>query len=130
MNTPRLAFKIQGMDCAEEIAILKREVGQLVGGEGNLAFDLLNAKMIVSEGAAASSEAILKAVLGTGMKAEPWREGAGSDLKKSGRQKLQLALTVLSGLLTTLALGLHVSSSGGWREAFGAEGVGQVHAVP
>ncbi len=124
------AFKILGMDCAEEIALLKREVGPLVGGEDKLAFDLLNAKMIVSEGASASSEGILKAVAGTGMSAEPWQENAGSGQKKSGRQKLQLALTILSGLLTALAFGTHVWASGGWHEAFGAEGVGHVHAVP
>lgn len=29
-------FKISGMDCAEEVAILKRAVGPLVGGEDNL----------------------------------------------------------------------------------------------
>ncbi len=128
--THHLAFKIHGMDCAEEIAVLKREVGPLVGGEANLAFDLLNAKMIVSAGAAASSEVILKAVAGTGMSAEAWQEVTGSSQKKSGRQKLQLALTIFSGLLTALAFGLHVWSSGGWHEALGAEGVGHVHAAP
>ena len=55
MSTPNRSFKIHGMDCAEEIAVLKREVGPLVGGEANLAFDLLNGKMILSEGASASS---------------------------------------------------------------------------
>lgn len=125
-----MIFKIHGMDCAEEIAVLKREVGPLVGGENNLAFDLLNAKMIVLEEATASSEAILKAVAGTGMNAEPWQENTGSVEKKSGRQKLQLALTILSGGLTALAFGLHVWTSGGLREALGAEGVGHVHAVP
>jgi len=125
-----LAFKIQGMDCAEEIAILKREVGPLVGGEDNLAFDLLKAKMMISEGASASSEAILKAVAGTGMSAEPWQENTESGQKKSGRQKLQLALTILSGVLTALAFGLQAGSSGGLHEAIGSEGVGHVHAVP
>ena len=125
-----MIFKIHGMDCAEEIVVLKREVGPLVGGEANLAFDLLNAKMIVSEGASASSEAILKAVASTGMNAEPWQEITGSGKKKSGRQKLQLALTILSGGLTALAFGLHVGSSGGLHAALGAEGMGQVQAVP
>ena len=130
MNTQRMAFKVHGMDCAEEVATLKREVGPVVGGEEHLAFDLLNAKMIVSEGAVASSEAILKAVADTGMNAEPWQEGTGSTQEKSGRQKLQLALTISSGVLTALAFGLHVGFSGGLHEAFGAEGVGHVHAVP
>lgn len=50
MSTPKRAFKIHGMDCAEETAVLKREVGPLVGGEANLAFDLLNGKMVLLDG--------------------------------------------------------------------------------
>jgi hypothetical protein len=40
-------FRIHGMDCAEEVAILKREVGPIVGSADRLAFDILNGKMIV-----------------------------------------------------------------------------------
>ena len=130
MNARRKTFKVHGMDCAEEVATLKREVGPVVGGEEHLAFDLLNAKMIVSEGVSASSEAILKAVASTGMNAEPWQEGAESGQEKSGRQKLQLILTILSGGLTALAFGLHAWSSGGLHGALGAEGMGHVHMVP
>jgi Cd2+/Zn2+-exporting ATPase len=130
MNAQRLAFKVHGMDCAEEVATLKREVGPVVGGEEHLAFDLLNAKMIVSEGASASSEAILRAVAITGMNAEPWQELAGSGPEKSTRQKLQLVLTILSGGLTAMAFGLHVWSSGGFHEALGAEGMGHIHRIP
>src|SRR5690606_31307287 len=43
----RLRFKIAGMDCADEVTILKRAVGPVVGGEDKLAFDILNAKMTV-----------------------------------------------------------------------------------
>lgn len=43
----RIALKIQGMDCAEEVAILKREVGPQVGGEEFLSFDILNGVMTV-----------------------------------------------------------------------------------
>ena len=130
MKPDSFAFRIHGMDCAEEIAVLKREVGPLVGGESNLAFDLLNAKMIVSEGVSASSEAVLKAVARTGMNAEPWQENAGQTQPKSLRQRILPGLTALSGGLTALAFSLHVWSSGGLHEAFGAEGVGHVHAVP
>lgn len=42
-----LRFKIQGMDCAEEIATLKREVGPLVNGEDRLSFNLLEGAMSV-----------------------------------------------------------------------------------
>ena len=45
---PQLTFKIRGMDCAEEVALLKRELRALVGGEQNLAFDLLAGKLTVT----------------------------------------------------------------------------------
>lgn len=130
MTPLRMVFKIHGMDCAEEVAVLKREVGPLVGGEGHLAFDLVHAKMIVSEGKA-SSEAILAAVARTGMRAEPWVDLAPEARgRKSGRQKLQLALMIASGLLTALGFALHVHQAGGLLEALGSEGAGHAHGVP
>lgn len=48
-------FRIHGMDCAEEVTVLKREIGPLVGGESNLAFDILNGKMIVTSEAQLTS---------------------------------------------------------------------------
>lgn len=131
MTDRRMVFKIHGMDCAEEVALLKREVGLVVGGEGNLAFDLICAKMIVSEGASAPPEAILAAVARTGMQAEPWVEIAVAErVRKSFRQKLQLALMVVSGVFTALGFALHVWGGGGLLEALGADGAGRVHAVP
>ncbi len=127
--TPKRAFKIGGMDCAEEIALLKHEVGPVVGGEDRLAFDLLNGKMIVLEGVSASSEAILQAIQRTGMRAEPWQDGRPRQGKTS-RQWLQLALMVASGILTALAFSLHVWHAGGMAEALSAEGVGHVNAAP
>ena len=31
-GAPSLRFKVRGMDCADEVAILRRELGPLVGG--------------------------------------------------------------------------------------------------
>ena len=42
------AFRVAGMDCAEEIATLRREVGPVVGGEAKLGFDLLRGRMTVA----------------------------------------------------------------------------------
>lgn len=39
----RIALKIHGMDCAEEVAVLQRELGPAVGGDQFLAFDTLKA---------------------------------------------------------------------------------------
>ena len=73
-NSSRLEFKIQGLDCAEEISILKRAVGPVVGGEDRLGFDVINARMIVhgaTEGI--NPDAVIAAVANTGMRAESWR---------------------------------------------------------
>ncbi len=67
-----LSFRIHGMDCADEVAILKREVGPLVGGSlDRLAFDILRGKMIVAPGdPAVGAEEVQAVVARTGMRAE------------------------------------------------------------
>lgn len=50
-TTPPLRFKVHGLDCAEEVAVLKREVGPVVGGADRLGFDILNGRMTVAAGA-------------------------------------------------------------------------------
>jgi Cd2+/Zn2+-exporting ATPase len=79
----KLEFKICGMDCAEEVDILKREVGPLAGGEENLAFNLLAGKMIVEPAdAAVTPGQIQSAVKSAGMEAIDWEEFS----KKGARQ--------------------------------------------
>src|SRR6266850_1964561 len=43
----RVVFKIQGMDCAEEVAVLRRIVGPVVGSADYLNCDILNGTMTV-----------------------------------------------------------------------------------
>ncbi|MBI4914025.1 MAG: heavy metal translocating P-type ATPase [Acidobacteria bacterium] len=131
MSTPKRSFKIHGMDCAEEIAVLKREVGPLVGGEANLAFDLLNGKMILSEGAPASSEAVLQAVRATGMQGEPWVEETQRD--RQGRPlaiQARTALTVISAILILLGLASHALGGAGVLGALGWKEVEGAHSIP
>ncbi len=55
----KMTLRICGMGCSEEVGTLKRAGGPLVGGEANLAFDLLAARMIVlTHPDAATKEAI------------------------------------------------------------------------
>ena len=56
------------MDCTEEVTILKRAVGPIVGGEDKLAVDILNAKMTVHESDDVQSEEVVTAVGRTGMR--------------------------------------------------------------
>ena len=55
----RFEFRIHGMDCADEVAILKREMGPLVGDSSRLSFDILRGKMNVDQGEPAVTEAAL-----------------------------------------------------------------------
>lgn len=92
-----LSFKISGMDCAEEIQVLKKEVGPIVGGDQNLAFDLLNAKMLVKADEKVSPQ-IISAVARTGMTAVVWEATKGKEPPKTIWQKnLRNILTLLSG---------------------------------
>jgi Cd2+/Zn2+-exporting ATPase len=130
----KLAFKIHGMDCAEEVAVLKREVGPVVGGADNLAFDLLRGKMTVEVDALAVAD-IASVVKRTGMKAEPWTE---ESRPASGRKDApgfwkahgRIAVTALSGGFTLAGFLYHAISSRGIGAALGSEGLGLAHTVP
>src|SRR3546814_3294835 len=66
------------MDCADEVTLLKREVGPVVGSQ-NLSFDLINGLMSVAGATGGVDHAgVLQAVERTGMRAELWREGENS----------------------------------------------------
>lgn len=108
-----LSFRIHGMDCAEEVAVLKREVGPVVGGESNLAFDVLNAKMSVAASVGLPAEQIQAAVARTGMTAEPWREetaAAGDD--GFWERNRRTVLTATSGGLLVAGALLHAALAG------------------
>lgn len=126
---PKLEFRVHGMDCADEIAILRREVGPVAGGEDQLAFDLLRGKMIVSGDAPADE--ITSAVSRAGMRAERWTDvapeaGPLSFWQRRGRT----ALTVVSGVFTIAGFVSHVVLAGGIDAAVGSEGLGLSHHVP
>ncbi len=106
-----MAFRVSGLDCAEEVAVLKSEVGPVVGGADKLAFDVLNGKMIVlAEDVAA--ETIIQAVAKTGMKAQPWSSASapGHDLDR--RRKLQAVLAGVSAAMTGLGYLLDTFGAG------------------
>ncbi len=126
-----MTFKIQGMDCAEEVAVLRREIGPLVGGADRLGFDILNSKMMVAADAAAcSAEAIRAAIARTGMRAQEWRADAQSPGTAGDRQRrVQAALTAASGIFVVVGLAAHAWFAGSLSEAFG-EGLGRAMPLP
>lgn len=104
-----MAFRVSGLDCAEEVAVLKAEVGPVVGGADKLAFDVLNGKMIVSSGAI-DPERVIQAVARTGMKARPWASAPAED--RDGHRKLQAAMVGASGAMTGLGYLLDMAGTG------------------
>ena len=118
----QIVFRIHGMDCADEIAALKREVGPLVG-EDKLAFDLLNGRMSIDVAPDATLEVrVEKAVARAGLRAEPWTEGDPSDAAQAEerRKRLQTWLTTASGVFTALGFAVHAWLGGGVIAAFEA----------
>jgi len=118
----QVVFRIHGMDCADEIAALKREVGPLVG-EDKLAFDLLNGRMAIYMTPDSALEArIEKAVVRAGLRAEPWIEGGTSEATQAEerRRRLQSWLTTASGLFAALGFAVHAWLGGGIIAAFEA----------
>ena len=50
MPSEKMQFKIAGMDCAEEVTMLKKELAPILGGESRLSFDVINEILSVSQG--------------------------------------------------------------------------------
>lgn len=128
----KLEFKIRGMDCAEEVDVLKREIGPLVSGEGHLTFDILRGKMSVNSSSVAAAD-IVRAVSKTGMEAQPWvEESKAESMREAGlwSKHGRTIATIISGTMTLAAFLLHAWLSGGIAGALGSEGFGLAHHVP
>lgn len=128
---PKLEFKIVGMDCAEEVAVLKRELGPVVDGEGDLSFDLLRGKMTVTTASSLSAAEVVQAISKTGMKAELWSDEAKT--QKQGRTRAHFgrtASTIISGVMVGAGFLMHAALTRSFRAVFGSEGLGLAHDVP
>ena len=130
-NRKKLIFKISGMDCADEVAVLKRELGPLVG-EDRLAFDILSGKLIIDvDSINVSNQQIIQKISTTGMRADVWSDSGGE--KGSGglwqRHKRSI-LTATSGVLGLLGLITHISLANSFTDAIGSEGMGISDGVP
>jgi Cd2+/Zn2+-exporting ATPase len=127
-------LKIHGMDCAEEVEVLRREIGPMVGGPENLSFDLLRGKMSVRASSSAAPADVIQAIRGTGMSAELWgstADASGGVEKHSFTSKFgRMLMTVLSGAFTLGGFAVTAATTGDLQSAFGSEGLGIAHDVP
>lgn len=102
-------FKIQGMDCAEEVSLLRR---QLSGRPGvhDLAFHVLEGRMRVQfDPRRITATQLAEAVAATGMRARPW----AATLPRDGwlRRNWRLVTTAASGILVAAGMLLELVAS-------------------
>ena len=121
----RVSFHIEGMDCAEEVTVLRRVIGPLVGGESNLSFEVLNGKMsLLVDSVSVSTNEIVEAVSGTGMRARPWQAysvGQGSRQESFWDRRGRSLMCASSGVLLLAAFGIQAVHEGGILFALQAE---------
>ena len=111
-----MTFKVEGLDCAEEVATLKNAIGPIVGGGDKLAFDVLNGRMtLLPDAEAVTEKAIIKAVAATGMKATRWQAGQSS-ADETHLHRSKTAYTLLSGLFIVIGMAIHVVLAGGFSD--------------
>jgi len=125
----RIDYRIQGLDCSEEVAILRREVG---GKPGiiDLEFDVVNARMTVEfEPDALSADAIVHAIGATGMKATPWELRRTREKGTFWQQHGRLVMTAASGAFLLIAFVTHGVMHGSLMDAF-AGGHRGTHIFP
>jgi len=109
-----LDLRIDGMDCAEEIATLRAALAPLPGVQ-QTDFNLLERRMSVSFAPdQIQADAIIQAVNRTGLRAGPFQGGGGeqSDEDSIWRRWGRTALTAFSGLLLTAGFFAHVAAVG------------------
>jgi len=125
----RIDYKVKGLDCSEEVAILRREVG---GKPGiiDLEFDVVNARMTVEfEPDAISGAEIVTAVDTTGMKASPWELRHVAVEVPFWERHGRLIMTAASGVLLLAAFLTHWILHGSLLDAFAGIHPGQ-HILP
>ncbi|WP_157609825.1 heavy metal translocating P-type ATPase [Roseimaritima ulvae] len=109
-----MELKIFGMDCAEEVALIKRELKPLLGGDERLGFDLLNARLTIDlDGVDVTAGDVLAAIERTGLEAKRWENvGQSSDKKSFWESHQRAMMTATSGAFGGIGLVVHLLSGG------------------
>lgn len=134
METPgqptRMTLRVHGMDCVEEVAILKRELAPLFADPEQLRFDVLNGKLILQDAAGVSQEEVIEAIARTGMRGALWEDQQGREGTSFWQSNGPLVLTTASGLLEMAAVLNHVAIAGSFTAVFSADGPARDQSIP
>lgn len=117
-------YKIEGMDCAEEVAVLKREFSPHVQNVEKIAFDVLNGTMTIDLTNELTDDMVRASVAKTGMKARPWsadkQENAGISLRRG--RTLATAVSGVTLVGTMVVQGLQHDTIRAVLDALGGSG--------
>jgi Zn2+/Cd2+-exporting ATPase len=129
-------LRVEGVDCVEEVSILKQTFASYGVDKNQVMFDLLNGKLTIRLNQASQTlhhEAdVIRVIKTTGMKAIPWDVYLKTSQKPQGfvQRHHRLMLTSMSGVCLLLGYFLHASTHG-FLDAFsGHEGVSLPVPVP
>jgi len=109
-----LSFKVHGLDCAEEVALIRRALSPLLN-ESALSFDLMNARLNIAAPPHNVTHDTVRGALATaGMRAIPWEEHLAAQAVPQSfwREKHRELLCGASGAAAVLAFVLHGAISG------------------
>lgn len=112
VNLSGRSFQVSGLDCVEEVSILRKVVGPKVGGPDQLAFDVINGRMSVATSEEEiSDKQIIDLVASTGMSASPWEDdkAAADQASHLSRQRW---FTFLSGGFWVAGFVWHIIETG------------------
>ncbi len=122
-------YRIRGMDCADEVAALKRALKDIVYVE-DLRFDLMDGVMEVP--ASVSRQAVAERVARAGMRAEPIEHTGTTDERSWWERHGRSVLTTVSGLSVLAGFVAHAVLAD-LEAAVGSEGLANhdgIHEVP
>ena len=117
-----LVLRVTGLDCAEEVALLRRALGPAVRVEEELSFDLMRGTLTLHRPPTERDDpAILALVKTTGLRAERWNEATHAKPTNGRWAEPRLVwLASLSGSGLVLGYGVHTVSSGALSALTGA----------
>ncbi|MCF6766270.1 heavy metal translocating P-type ATPase [Thiotrichales bacterium 19S3-7] len=114
-NNNSLNFKVYGLDCVEEVGIIKRALNKKIS-EDKLQFDLLNGKLIINlnESDIIDAKEIISLIKQSGLKSILWQDYILSKDQPQSfiKRNLKLITTSISGLAILAAYLIHAVMHG------------------
>ena len=131
-----ISYRVQGLDCAEEISVLRARLEKRAGIEA-LAFDILNERMTVTfDPTRVETESIVAGVAEAGMSAVLWQEqdeerpAESAPRESIWRRHGRLIMAGASGGLLVIGFLVHWILHGSFMDALLSDDMARQHSLP